>query len=173
MTDPRSMYAKLVVPARDFSSGPTAYEFTARSTGEGFSGFGIHIHGRGEWKLSGFGGGDSLLVWITSDPKAYGDAGPRLQLYRSTGETAMRMTSSVRIPGSAFVSRTYRVEHDPEAGVTAVLVDGVRHLETFGRKTPPAFGFSALRALNTVEFSDLKIIPLGRGYGRTPEADND
>jgi hypothetical protein len=162
MTDPKSMYAKLVVPSPDIA-GPVAYDFRARAAGTGWVGFGLHIHGKGVWKLSGYGGGDSILVWITSDPKTYGDAAPRLQIYRSTGEVAMKVLASVRLEGSAITARDYRVEYDPAAGTLAVLVDGVPTLRVAHIKNSPKCEYLALRALDLAEFSDIRISPLNAG----------
>jgi hypothetical protein len=162
MTDPRSMYAKLVIPTPDIP-GPAAYEFKARAAGIGWVGFGLHIHGKGSWKMSGYGGGDSILIWITSDPKTFGDAAPRLQVYRSTGEVSMKSLASVRLEGSAFDLRDYRVEYDPVAGTLAVLVDGVPSLEVTQQQNSPESGYIALRALDLAEFSDVRISPLNAG----------
>ncbi len=162
MTDPKAMYAKLFVPTPGLT-GKATYEFKARATGTGWVGFGLHIHGRGSWKLAGYGGGDSLLVWVTSDPKAYGDAAPRVQLYRSTGEVAMTLLASARVPGSAFDARDYRVDYDPASGAVAVYVDGEKRLEADGIKNPPPCTFAALRALDLAEFSDLRITTQSSG----------
>ncbi|HUW71263.1 MAG TPA: hypothetical protein VMX33_13625 [bacterium] len=167
MIDPKAMYAKLVV-ATPGSAGPNAYEFKARATGTGWVGFGLHIHGRGTWKLAGYGGGDSILVWITSDPKANGDVAPRLQVYRSTGEVSMKLVASTRIDGSAFELRDYRVAYDPAAGTLAVFVDGKPVLHTSGLKNPAPIDYAVLRALDLAEFSDLSITPLSPG-GPTAE----
>ncbi len=167
MIDPKALYAKLVV-ATPGLAGPNSYEFKARSAGSDWAGFGLHLHGRGTWKLTGYGGGDSILVWITSDPKAYGDAAPRLQIYRSTGEVAMRLVASTRIDGSAFELRDYRVAYDPDAGTLAVFVDGKPVLRTPGLKNPAPIDYAVLRALDLAEFSDLSIIPVSPG-GPTAE----
>ena len=159
MSDPKAMYAKLVV-ATPGLSGPAAYEFKARAAGSGWVGFGMHLHGRGDWRLSGYGGGDSILVWVTSDPKTYGDAAPRLQVYRSKGDVAMPMLASVKLPGSAFELRDYRIEYDPASGLLVVLVDGERSLEVAGLTNPAPSDFAALRALDLAEFSDVRITPL-------------
>jgi len=159
MTDPRAMYAKLVV-ATPGASGPAAYDFKARATGTGWVGFGLHLHGRGSWKLSNYGGGDSILVWITSDPRTFGDSAPRLQIYRSRGEVAMTMLASARIDGSAFELRDYRIEYDPLAGSIAVYVDGEKRLSATGLQNPPTSDFAALRALDLASFSDVRITPL-------------
>jgi len=159
MTDPKSMFAKLVVPSPGIA-GPVAYEFKARAAGSGWVGFGLHIHGKGTWKMSGYGGGDSLLVWITSDPKTFGDTAPRLQVYRSTGEVSMKSLASVKLEGSAFKLRDYRVEYDPAAGTLAVLVDGVPGLEVAHLKNSPKCDYLALRALDLAEFSDIRISPM-------------
>ncbi|HRW25313.1 MAG TPA: hypothetical protein P5298_12955, partial [Spirochaetia bacterium] len=166
MTDPKAYYAKLVVPTPGLS-GATAYEFKARATGSGWVGFGLHVHGRGAWRLTGYGGGDSLLVWVTSDPKAYGDAAPRLQVYRSRGEVAMDLLAEARLAGSAFEDAAYRVEYDPAAGSVRVYVNGSLALTASGIANPAPFEYAALRALDTAEFSDLTIQDASTGVAPT------
>ncbi len=159
MTDPEAMYAKLIM-ATPMASGPTAYEFTARSMGRGFVGFGMHVHGRGEWNLSYYGGGDSILVWITSDPDTYGEARPRLQVYRSVDEVGMTMVAATRIPGSAFDERDYRIEYYPAAGSIVIYVDNEHTLSVDGFPAPGDFDYAALRALDEAAFSQVRIAPL-------------
>ncbi|HPM71912.1 MAG TPA: hypothetical protein PLE25_03015, partial [Spirochaetales bacterium] len=166
MTDPKAYYAKLVIPTPGLS-GTTAYEFKARATGSGWVGFGLHVHGRGAWRLTGYGGGDSLLVWVTSDPKAYGDAAPRLQVYRSRGEVAMDLLAEARLVGSAFEDAAYRVEYDPAAGSVRAYVNGSLTLSASGIANPAPFEYAALRALDTAEFSDLTIQDASTGAAPT------
>ncbi len=163
MTDAKAMYAKLVV-ASPGVSGAAAYEFKARAMGSGWVGFGIHLHGQGTWKMTSYGGGDSILVWITSDPKTFGDASPRLQVYRSTGEVTMKTIASVKLAGSAFELRDYRIEYDPAAGTLAVFVDGVAGLHIDNLENSPDSDYLALRALDLAEFSDVRITPLNVGH---------
>ncbi len=158
MDDPLAMSAKLVIPTPG-AAGPAVYEFSARSAGVAWVGFGLHLHGRGEWKLSGYGGGDSLLVWITSDPKASGDAAPRLQVYESSGEVNMKMVASVRLEGSVYDSRAYRVAWNPATGRLEVSVDGVPGLTVDLAPRAAKSDYAALRALDLTEFSDLCITP--------------
>lgn len=158
MTDAKAMYAKLVMEVPE-SAGPTRYEFKALSTGTGWVGFGLHIYGRGTWKLKGYGGGDSILVWVTSDPKTNGDAAPRLQIYRSSNEVDMTLLTSVKIPGSAFDLRTYRIDYNPDTGEIIVFVDGEQNLAFTGPKNPGPTRYAAFRALDLAEFSDLLIRP--------------
>jgi hypothetical protein len=158
MTDAKAMYAKLVMEVPE-TAVPTTYEFKARSTGTGWTGFGLHIYGRGTWKLKGYGGGDSILVWVTSDPKAYGDASPRLQVYRSSNEVDMTRLTSVKIPGSSFDMRTYRIDYNPDTGQIIVFIDGEQSLAYAGPKNPGPTRYAAFRALDLAEFSDLSIRP--------------
>ncbi len=164
MTDPASYYAKLVIPRAD-PAGAFAYEFKARSSGKGWVGFGLHLHGRGALPGAGYGGGDSLLIWITVDPAAYEDSEPRLQVYRCTGSIQAIRLASVRIDGSAFEARTYRVEFDPTAGILTVFADGKSALRIENVPMPGGSTFTALRALDKAEFSDLRIFPIGPGTG--------
>jgi len=162
--DGRALYAKLVIPV-EIPAGPVAYEFTARSAGSGWVGFGMHIHGRGQWRMTDYGGGDSVLVWITSDPARYGDADPRLQVYRSRGEVDQSLQYWVRLGGSAYEDRLYRIEYDPAAGALRVLVDGVAVLDIAKPSLAVTGGadFVALRALDRAEFTDVRIVPADQG----------
>ena len=157
MVDPTATHAKLIVTPHS-SADPTVYEFAARSLGTGRVGYGLHIHGRGAWDLSNYGGGDSILIWITSDSAAYGDQSPRLQVYRSRDEVNMTMLTSVRIPGSVYEEQRYRIEYDPAAGRVSVDVAGVRRLDLADLGNPPGFDFAALRTLGRAEFADFSIL---------------
>lgn len=170
-TDGDAMYAKLVVPAPNLS-GPTAYEFTAESRGWDWVGFGLHIHGRGDWKLSYYGGGASLLVWITSDPRRYGDPAPRLQLYQSYDEVKMILLESIKIPGSVYEARHYRIEYDPELGTIKISVDGIQSLTRTGLQNPAEFDYTALRAIDKAIFSNYQIYSLPP-TGTLPEKDHE
>ncbi len=162
MTDKKAGYAKLVLPPQPLN-GPVEYRFSARSTGSGLVGFGIHINGRfpensAKWDLSRYGGGDSLLVWITSDPQYYGDPAPRLQIYRSYNEVKMELENSVRIPGSAYDAREYRIAYDPRRGSIEVYVDGSEYLSEEGFDSPGRVDYLLLRALDSAEFENLRIM---------------
>jgi tetratricopeptide (TPR) repeat protein len=158
MTDPKATYAKLVVPAATME-GSTRYAIQARSTGSGWIGLGMHVHGRGVWTHDSYGGGDSILVWFTSDREAYGDDRTRLQIYRSTGEWQMEMVTSVICPGSILNLHQYAVEYDPGAGTLRVEVDGKPCLSVDGFPNAPDFDYAILRALDTAEFHGLSIRP--------------
>ncbi len=160
MTDELATFAKAVI-APDARLGPTAYEFSARSAGHGVVGFGLHLHGRGEWKLTGYGGGDSLLFWVTRDREYFGDGRPRVQVYRSLDEVNMRLLASTPIDGSVDELRAYRMEYEPESGILRVAVDGGVVLKVFGLWADPEFDYAALRARDLTQFFDLRIMPLG------------
>jgi hypothetical protein len=162
MTNPNALWAKLILPMGDKSS-PSSYEFEARSTGSGKVGFGMHIHGRGEWELRHYGGGDSILVWITSDPKVYGDAGARIQIYRSRTEVDMPMIASTAIAVSPFEYHTYRIDYDTLTGQLAVSVDDTRVMSIDGLENWSRFGYTALRAMDTAEFRKVKTTSLNPG----------
>jgi tetratricopeptide (TPR) repeat protein len=156
MTDGEAMYAKLVLEGLT-QAGASSYEFKARSFGNGWVGFGLHIYGRGDWRLSSYGGGDSLLIWITSDPKGFGDAEPRLQIYRSRGEVEMSLVSSMRLIGSAHELRAYRIEYDSESGALSVFIDDQPAYDGQVEAVSGDARYVALRALDLAEFSELKI----------------
>ncbi|NBC28803.1 MAG: hypothetical protein GVY29_02300, partial [Spirochaetes bacterium] len=67
------------------------------------------------------------------------------------------------IHGSAFETRRYRVEFDPEPGVIRVYADGIHLLDIDQLPAPRDWKFAALRALDTAEFSDMTVGPTSSG----------
>ena len=72
----------------------------------------------------------------------------------------MKMTNSAVIPGSVFDLREYRIAYDPVEGNLSVRVDGTEYLTTGGFLNPPHFDYFLLRALDSAEFTDLRVHPL-------------
>ncbi|HRY71608.1 MAG TPA: hypothetical protein P5165_00155 [Spirochaetia bacterium] len=153
--DPESYYAKL---ARPLASGEGAlrYSFTARSTGRGWTGYGLHVLVAGARTHRGYGEGESYLVWVMRDPRR-GDGSTRLELYRSRTDVDMGLVGSVPLPGSIFESARIEVEADPLAGSLVVRVDGVERLREAGLSLSRASGAVVLRALDRAEFSDFSV----------------
>jgi hypothetical protein len=162
MTDPNALWAKLILPLGEKAS-PSSYQFEARSTGSGKVGFGMHLHGRGDWELKHYGGGDSILVWITSDPKAYGDATTQIQIYRSRTEVDMSMIASATIAVSPFDYHTYRIDYDTLSGQLTIYIDDTLTLQSDGLQNWSRYSFAALRAMDTAEFRKVKITSLNPG----------
>ena len=159
MTNSLAMAAKLLIPITGFD-GPTAYEFSARSLGNDWVGFGLHIHGQGAWRLENYGGGDSLLVWFTSDPEHHGDTATRLQIYRSFDEVRMVLLTSVVIPESVFQTNRIRIEYGPATGHIQVFVNDISRLTFSLPRNAQSFDYAALRSINRAEFSDVSIQPI-------------
>jgi hypothetical protein len=155
--EPEEYYAKLVLPL-DQDGSKIAYAFKARSTGYKWVGLGIHVFARSVVTHKGYGEGQSLLVWFTSDPVHRGDALTRVQVYRSLRDTYMEdLLGEASLPESIFDLHSYRVEVDPAAGSLVVLVDGVERYRLEGLPDFSSGSEVVLRALDKAEFSDFRV----------------
>ncbi|AFG38674.1 hypothetical protein [Spirochaeta africana] len=152
--DPRAMFARYRLPAPQ-DSRPTLYRLQARATGSGWVGYGIHVQASGS-QLRGYGHGQSLLIWITRDARAYGDDTTYLQVYTSFDDVAMRkvLHAAVEQPIDSFTNLEIMVEPDP--GYVTVAADGVDLLR-YRLFFPVEPGVEiALRSLNTADFRELE-----------------
>lgn len=89
-TDTKEYMAMITVPV--YQSGKMLYEFDFKyiSGGEDdYAGFGIHICTNNPTDVRSWGNGQSLLAWITWDPKHYGPPGAFFQVYESRGKIDM------------------------------------------------------------------------------------
>jgi hypothetical protein len=155
--DPKQYYAKLVLPLEQGGIS-TTYSFKARSTGYKWVGLGIHIFARSVATHRGYGEGESILVWLTSDPVYRGDAKTRIQVYRSLRDSYMeKPLGETVIPESIFDLHEYRVEADPAAGSLVVFVDGEERYRLEGLDDFSSGAEVALRALDTAEFMDFRV----------------
>ncbi len=99
-TDVNEKMAMIVVPVRQ--SGTMMYEFDVRYVSGGednYAGFGIHIGINNPSSRRSWGNGQSLLAWVTWDPRAYGSPGGFIQVYESRGPTRMGLYTKI-FPGS-------------------------------------------------------------------------
>lgn len=132
------------------------YSFTAKSTGKGWVGVGLHIYAENSVK-KGYGHGKSILVWLTRDPDYYKTNRTYLQLYKSDDDVNMGRVLDSAIEES--VSQDLRVEvlYQPLEEYITVAINGV---EKIRYKT--WFGLTkgvevALRSLDAAEFRDLEV----------------
>jgi hypothetical protein len=121
-------------------------------------GFGIHVFVRAVKTHKGYGEGESILVWFTSDPLHGSDGSTRIQVYRSIRDSAMvsPFVETV-ISESLFEVHDFRIDVDPAKESLAVSVDGS---ERYRLLKTPDFSMAdsvALRALDKVEFSDFRV----------------
>jgi hypothetical protein len=98
--DTNEKMAMVVVPA--YQSGKVLYEFDVEYIGGGeddYAGFGIHVCVNSPSSKRSWGNGDSMLGWVTWDPKAYGSPGGFIQVYESRSNSQMGLYTGV-FPGS-------------------------------------------------------------------------
>jgi hypothetical protein len=98
--DTKEHMAMIVAPV--YQSGKMLYEFDVEYIGGGeddYAGFGIHICVSGPSSRRSWGNGQSLLGWVTWDPKAYGSPGAFIQVYESMSNSKMGLYTGV-FPGS-------------------------------------------------------------------------
>jgi len=155
--DPKQYYAKLAINVEQ-GEKPIAYAFKARSTGSGWVGLGIHVYARGSTNPKGYGLGQSILVWVTSDPSHRGDAATRVIAYRSLRDAYMEdVLGEAKIPESIFDEHEYRVSVQPDSGEIVLFVDGAERFRLTGLKDFSAGSMVALRALDMAEFSGFRV----------------
>jgi len=154
--DPDQYFAKLRLPAPQ-KDAPTLYRFTARSTGEGWVGLGLHLYASGSDKR-GYGFGKSVLVWLTRDPEVYKSRATHLQLYRSDDDIHMARTLDSVIAEHIASSLSLDVLYEPETNYVTVAVNGedkVRYKLWFDINSGVEV---ALRTLGPAEFSGLTVL---------------
>jgi hypothetical protein len=95
-TDTRENMAMIHVPV--YQSGKMLYEFDLRYVSGGeddYAGFGIHVCVNNPTNVRSWGNGQSVLGWVTWDPKHYGYPGGYIQVYESTAKTRMELHSKI------------------------------------------------------------------------------
>jgi|GEM_PF-564868 len=154
-TDESSFFAKLAVPLAQSAALAYRYSFVARSSalGRGWVGLGAHLFVPRIEGLTGYGSGDSLLVWLTRDPVHFSNDQTRIQLYRSYNGWDMRLIVETAVPESIYDSNRFDISVDPKSGTVAVSLNGNKRLEATGIARLPEGRYVVLRALDTAEFS--------------------
>jgi hypothetical protein len=154
--DPDEFYAKLLTPLLQ-SEKPLRYRVTARAEGTGWVGVGLHIFVTHTETFHGYGAGESILVWLTCDPRHIGDAETRLQVYRSSNATTMELEKSVIVPESVYDLNAILIEIDPTRGMLTVSINGNERLEC-GGFTDLKDGVTVIfRALDRATFQDFSV----------------
>ena len=150
-------FAKYAIPLVQ-NQAQTLYTFTAKATGPGYTGYGLHFYVSGDRAAGGYGLGSSYLVWLTRDPDFYGTDDTYLQLYQSFNDVYMIQIASVKIPNAISATNTTSVLYDKSAGSVVVSVGGRRQL-IHEVSTPLLRGTKiALRALGApVQFTNLNV----------------
>ena len=155
-TDGASLSAKLEIPVAQ-SRAAHRYSFSARSTGTGLVGLGLHAFVESSVKPEEFWAGTSVLVWLTRDPKHFGDNQARLQVYRSLSDTAMRLVKEVIVAESPDELNRFTVDLDPITGSLSVALNDVQRLSCGGLSYLKQGTSVVLRALDKAEFRDFRV----------------
>ncbi len=156
-TDGEQLFAKYRIPVTQ-SSSELLYEFTARATGSGWIGYGMHFMASGAGQGDRYPYGDSYLVWLTRDRAYYGTDDTYMQLYRSYGDERMVQVASAAIPQSIASRHTVRVLYSRTTGEATMWVDEVQ-IATYPFDSPLRRGSEVvLRSLGApVEFTGLTV----------------
>ncbi len=154
--DKNQLYAKLALSAAQ-GDIITKYSFSAQSTGKGWTGLGIHIYRDKVLTHAGYGEGNSILIWVTSDSGYYDDNKTRLQIYRSHNDTHMVLLESTVIPDSIFDVNDYEIFFDKVDDSVSVRVNGIQRLELKGFSEFTSGEWVIFRALDTAEFADFQM----------------
>jgi len=84
-------------------TGDVEIRFDARyrsGAEDGHAAFGVHVLMDNPSRSRAWGNGDSYLLWITYDPRAYGGSGAWAQVYRSRTPIDMELVEHVEIPAA-------------------------------------------------------------------------
>ncbi len=157
-SDTKQLFAKYSLPFSQ-NARETLYGFTARASGDGWMGYGLHFRASGGKSGSTYGFGKSFLLWITRDPFYYGTDRTYLQLYRSYDDVTMTQIASVSIPESIESELDVQVYYNRSQNALVAYVNGEERLEYY--EVDPAIWSGADLALRTlgarVEFSGFSV----------------
>jgi hypothetical protein len=158
-TDPEAFFAKLGMPLVQEKQA-FHYSFTAKSTavGRGWVGVGFHAFTPTSYTQKGYGGGDSLCVWLTRDPVHLTGNITRLQLYRSTDDWNMDLIAEVPVSESIYDDNRFDFTVDPVAGTVSVSLNGSERLAAKNVLDLKKGIYVVIRALDTAEFKDFSIV---------------
>ena len=131
-TDKNQKFAKYAIPlpSIDNIGRNVLLQFTAKAENSGeWVGFGVHFAADGKYSASGYGLGQSYLVWVTSDPGFYKTESTYIQLYRSFNDVQMIQLSSTRIPESVTKSVQVGLLYKPATRSVELYVNGTKRSE--------------------------------------------
>ncbi len=152
--DPDEFFAKLIGPAPEYQT--VRYSFEARSLGRGWVGLGLHVLANSIKTHSGWGEGDSWLVWLTRDPVHFAKDQTRLQIYHSTSDTQMTLILDKPVSAAIKEWNQFSVETDTLSRILRVrLGDDVAEVPLPANTMGP--GMLALRSIDRAEFKDFVI----------------
>jgi tetratricopeptide (TPR) repeat protein len=150
--DPDEFFAKLIGPSP--ADQTVRYSFSARSLGRGWVGLGLHVLVGGVKTHTGWGEGDSWLVWLTRDPVHFAKDQTRIQIYHSTSDTQMTLLADQ--PVAVSIRDWNRLSVETGDALTITLNDApVASVPLPARAQGP--GLIALRSIDKAEFQDFLI----------------
>jgi hypothetical protein len=123
-TDPSQFFARLDIPLAQGEGRAYLYRFTARSTGGGWVGLGIHFFASAVKSRKGYGEGKSLLVWLTRDQAVRKTGATWLQLYRSLDDVNMERVFDARLEEAIREEHAVEIVYDPKTGYLVAALDG-------------------------------------------------
>ncbi|MFW5843984.1 MAG: hypothetical protein ACOCW6_08660 [Spirochaetota bacterium] len=153
--DSDQFFAKMTIPLEDVT-GPTLYEFAARTLDPGWVGLGMHIE-VSNVELRGYGLGKSMLIWFTRDRDAYGHELTHLQIYRSDDDVNMERVADAVIPEVLSEFRQIGILYEPTTRYITISVDGVDRLRSSTWFDIDSGASIALRSLGAAEFRNLSV----------------
>lgn len=121
-TDTTHLYTYFVLPLEQ-SLSDTLFRFSARSSGEGWIAYGLHIFAS-DSRSTDYGFGQSILVWLTRDPVYYKNESTYLQLYRSFNDTTMNQLASVMIGEQISDELVVEIYYSASNGILSLSVNG-------------------------------------------------
>jgi hypothetical protein len=153
--DPDEFFAKLIGPSP--ADQIVRYSFSARSLGRGWVGLGLHVLVGGVKTHTGWGEGDSWLVWLTRDPVHFAKDQTRVQIYHSTSDTQMTLVVDKPVTGSIRDWNRFAVVTDRQTHALTVSLNDNEVISLPLPETVQGPGRLALRSIDKAEFQDFLI----------------
>lgn len=157
--DKTEYFSKYVIDL-DQKLGQYKYTFSAKAEGEGWIGYGLHFDVTGEKSITGYGLGESYLVWFTRDPGANKNGGTYVELYRSYSDKNMIRVAGQLINRDIEDLLNIEINYNIKAHLISVIIDKQLGLSFMPNEKIMDFGSKiAFRTLGAkVEFGDLDIL---------------
>jgi hypothetical protein len=154
-TDPKQRYAKIAAILPE-GADTLRFSFEARTTGNGWTGFGVHVLAEKVRTLRGYGAGHSILVWFTSDSRSYPTAPNRIQVYLSNDDINMRMVADNPLLLDFRQKHSFTVEIDRLSGKISARIDGIEYLNSSNEEFRLDGSMVIFRSLDSVEFYNFR-----------------
>jgi hypothetical protein len=153
--DPDEFFAKLIGKAP--AESDIRYSFSARSLGHGWVGIGLHVLIADSKTHTGYGEGDSWLVWLMRDPVHFAQDQTRVQVYHSTSDTQMTLVADQPVSISIRDWNRISVETDTAGGHLNVSLNDNPAVSVPLPANIAGPGRLALRSIDKAEIQDFVI----------------